>query len=76
MQQRGEIRETPISPSPADGGSSAADTAIVNGETWFPHPPAFQGRTERMSADGRYGVGMRWVVLTPSPSPAKLESLR
>jgi len=29
-----------------------------------------------MSADGRYGIGMRWLVLTPSPSPAKLESLR
>ncbi len=26
-----------------------------------------------MSADGRYGAGMRWLVLTPSPSPAKLE---
>ncbi len=26
-----------------------------------------------MSADGRYGVGMRWLVLTPSPSPASLE---
>ncbi len=36
-------------------------------------PAGIQGRTERMSADARYGVGMRWLVLTPSPSPAKLE---
>ncbi len=26
-----------------------------------------------MSADGRYGIGMRCLVLTPSPSPASLE---
>ncbi len=31
--------------------------------------PAVQGRTEHMSADGRYGVGMRWLVLTPGLSP-------
>jgi len=50
---------------------------LERGETGFPHPlPGVQGRTERMSADARYGVGMRWLVLTPSPSPAKLESLR
>ncbi|GEM_PF-1221421 len=42
----------------------------------FPPAPRREGRTERMGADGRYGVGMRWLVLTPSPSPAKLESLR
>gem|GEM_PF-1009323 len=42
----------------------------------LPAPLRVQGRAERMSADGRDGVGMRWVVLTPSPSPASLESLR
>ncbi len=31
-----------------------------------------QGRTERMSADGRYGVGMRW--LAPAPSPLRLRA--
>jgi len=39
----------------------------------WPSPAGVQGRTERMSADGRYGVGMRRLVLTPSPSPASLE---
>ncbi len=39
----------------------------------WPSPAGVQGRTERMSADGRYGVGMRCLVLTPSPSPASLE---
>ncbi len=29
-----------------------------------------------MGADGQYGVGVRWLVLTPSPDPASLESLR
>jgi len=41
-----------------------------------PLPPFVQGREERMSADGRYGVGMRWLAPAPSPSPASLESLR
>jgi len=26
-----------------------------------------------MDADGRYGVGMRWLVLAPGPSPACIQ---
>jgi len=29
-----------------------------------------------MSADGRYGVEMRWLAPAPCPSPTSLESLR
>ncbi len=38
--------------------------------------PRVQGRTERMSADERFGVLMRCWSSPPCPSPASLESLR
>ena len=70
---------------PAWPGARRPLQRLEAGETRLPHTPAqgkvwnvpphggVQGRTERMSADGLYGVGMRCLVLTPSPSPAKLE---
>ena len=35
-----------------------------------PREQALQGRTEHMSVKGLYGIGMRWLARTPSPSPA------
>ncbi len=41
------------------------------------HPPAaVQGRTEPVGADGRDGVGMRWLAPAAGPAPASPESLR
>ncbi len=42
-----------------------AGTPDARGKPVSPHPSRqVQGRTERMGADGRDGVGRRWLVLT------------
>ena len=38
-----------------------------------PRPAPVQGRTEHMSVKGPYVIGMRWLALTPCPSPASRE---
>ncbi len=63
-------------PSASQKALSRAGETLWRAALSLALPRWVQGRTERMSADGRDGVGMRCSVLTPSPSPAKLESLR
>ncbi len=44
---------------------------VVHGDTSSLSPNSVQGRTERLSVKEIHGVGMRWLALTPDPSPVR-----
>ena len=70
---------------PSGGGAAAWMAAVTiarrvqppsqpppaGGRRRVPVPSGVQGRTEHMSVEGLYGVEMRWLALTPGPSPAR-----
>ncbi len=81
LERGDQVAPAPLSTVGGEGGWGGEDqqriTAIQRKTLHVRACPLrVHGRTEPMDADGRYGVGMRWLVLTPVASPASLESLR